>query len=180
VWQNLIIPNVADVDVEAVKAAIRIIGFDCEASFSSGALIACTGIKGCKFASADTKGHAQELIRFLKEKVELDEPVNIHLTGCAHSCAQHYIGDIGLIGTKVKVGEETVEGYHILVGGGVDNKQAIAREVFKSVAFYDIKSVVRQLLEGYKELRNPGENFWEFANRMSVEELRHLGEAVSA
>ena len=27
-------------------------------------------------------------------------PVNIHLTGCHHSCAQHYIGDIGLLGLQ--------------------------------------------------------------------------------
>ena len=47
--------------------------------------------------------------------------MNIHLTGCHHSCAQHYIGDIGLLGAKVAVdadGEETVEGYHVYVGGG--------------------------------------------------------------
>ena len=37
------------------------------------------------------------------------EPVNLHVTGCPHSCAQHYIGDIGLMG--VKVGGE--EGYQV-------------------------------------------------------------------
>ena len=30
------------------------------------------------------------------------QPVNIHLTGCPNSCAQHYMGDIGLLGTKVR------------------------------------------------------------------------------
>ena len=47
--------------------------------------------------------------------------LNIHLTGCHHSCAQHYIGDIGLLGAKVATepdGEETVEGYHVYLGGG--------------------------------------------------------------
>ena len=180
VWQNLIIPNIADDHVEAVKAAVREIGFDCEANFASGGFVACTGIKGCKFASADTKGHAKELMAFLKDEIDLDKPVNIHLTGCAHSCAQHYIGDIGLIATKVKVGDESVEGYHIVVGGGVDNKQTIAREIFKSVPFYDLKSVVTQLLEGYKEQRQVDEDFWEFANRLSVEQLKGLGEPVSA
>ena len=44
-------------------------------------------------------------------------PINIHLTGCPHSCAQHYIGDIGLIACRVPVddaGEDTVEGFHVL------------------------------------------------------------------
>ena len=40
----------------------------------------------------------------LDSVLELDVPLNIHLTGCPNSCAQHYIGDIGLLGTKVEVG----------------------------------------------------------------------------
>ena len=36
-----------------------------------------------------------------RRSVKLDQPVNIHLTGCPNSCAQHYMGDIGLLGTKV-------------------------------------------------------------------------------
>ena len=36
----------------------------------------------------------------MRGRVALDTPVNIHLTGCHHSCAQHYIGDIGLLGLQ--------------------------------------------------------------------------------
>ena len=32
--------------------------------------------------------------------------MNIHLTGCHHSCAQHYIGDIGLLACKVAASED--------------------------------------------------------------------------
>ena len=37
-----------------------------------------------------------------KARVTIDRPINIHLTGCHNSCAQHYIGDIGLEATKVE------------------------------------------------------------------------------
>ena len=61
-------------------------------------------------------------------------PVNIHFTGCPHSCAQHYIGDIGLLGTKVPVGEDDmVEGYHVFVGGGYGADQGIGREIYRNV-----------------------------------------------
>ncbi|MBZ5782288.1 hypothetical protein K8366_25320, partial [Klebsiella aerogenes] len=65
----------------------------------------------------------------------LDVPVNVHLTGCHHSCAQHYIGDIGLIGAKVVVSEEgdTVEGYDIVVGGGFAENPKIGTEIWKAV-----------------------------------------------
>ena len=65
----------------------------------------------------------------------LDTPVNIHLTGCHHSCAQHYIGDIGLIACKVPINEDgdTVEGYHILVGGGFGPDAALgARDLSRT------------------------------------------------
>ncbi len=61
--------------------------------------------------------------------------MNIHLTGCHHSCAQHYIGDIGLIACKVSINDDgdTVEGYHMLVGGGAGADVGLAREIFMDV-----------------------------------------------
>ena len=50
----------------------------------------------------------------LDDAFKILEPVNLHVTGCANSCAQHYVGDLGLMG--VKVGGE--EGYQVVLGGG--------------------------------------------------------------
>jgi ferredoxin-nitrite reductase len=76
------------------------IGFHYEATNLAGGLVACTGTKGCKFSATDTKGHALTLVEQLNKRVKLDQPINFHLTGCPNSCAQHYIGDIGLQGVK--------------------------------------------------------------------------------
>src|SRR4029434_5913299 len=92
-------------------------------------IVACTGNGGCKFSASDTKSHALAIAEYLEPRIKVDQPVNIHLTGCPHSCAQHYIGDIGLLGTKVTVGEETIEGYHLFVGGGYGEQQHIARQL---------------------------------------------------
>ncbi|MBV8970563.1 MAG: hypothetical protein JO331_16110 [Verrucomicrobia bacterium] len=43
-------------------------------------------------------------------------------TACPNSCAQQYIGDIGLLGVKVDQGGDTVEGYHVVLGGGFGEK----------------------------------------------------------
>jgi ferredoxin-nitrite reductase len=66
-----------------------------------------------RFAAAHTKEQAEEIAAWCEPRVTLDTPVNIHLTGCHHSCAQHYIGDIGLIAARVAINEEgdTVDGY---------------------------------------------------------------------
>ncbi len=60
----------------------------------------------------------------------LDTPVNIHLTGCHHSCAQHFISEIGLLACKVQEGDDgdAVEGYHMLIGGGFGPQAALGRE----------------------------------------------------
>ncbi|MEM9160458.1 MAG: NirA family protein [Verrucomicrobiota bacterium] len=174
VWQNLLIPYVRSEDVDTVLSEIKEVGFECDADPILGGLVACTGNFGCKYASADTKSNAVELGDYLKKEVQLDQPLNIHVTGCHHSCAQHYIGDIGMQSVKVKVGEESVEGYSIVIGGGVDNEQAIAKEVFKGTAFSDIKPMVASILRNYMAQRKDGESFVEFAAGKSVEELREM------
>jgi ferredoxin-nitrite reductase len=47
---------------------------------------------------------------YLEPRFELEHPLNIHVTGCPNSCAQHYLGDIGLLGTGVDSGDDMVEG----------------------------------------------------------------------
>src|SRR5207245_10903369 len=115
VWQNLLISDVADRDVGVCIAALEAMGIGVEASAIRRGLVACTGNAGCKFAAANTKGHALRLADYLEQRVAVDLPINIHLTGCHHSCAQHYVGDLGLLADKVDRGEDTDEGAHASV-----------------------------------------------------------------
>lgn len=171
-WQNLLIPHIPDDKLAKAQAAIKAAGLAYASTTISGGLIACTGNTGCKFAAANTKGQAVILGQYLESKIELDQPINIHLTGCHHSCAQHYIGDIGLMGTPVKLESgEKVEGYNIVLGGGVDDTQAIAREVYKSVPFNDIPSLIESLLRVFQKNRQDGETFAQFTRREKIEDL---------
>ena len=113
--------------------------------------------------------------------VTLDAPINIHVTGCHNSCAQHYIGDIGLEGTKVEVGEEMVEGYHLCVGGGYGAEQGVGRRLLESLPFDDIPPIVERLLQHYLDAREgPDESFAAFTRRHAVEELRAIVELQTA
>lgn len=174
VWQNFIIPNVPDAYVETVRKTLRKMGFSTEQSHLRSGLIACTGNRYCKFAQADTKGHAAALADYLEKRVELDQPVNIHLTGCPHSCAQHYMGDIGLLGTKVKIAGESVEGYHVFVGGGFGKHQAVGRQVFTGVAFEDLKPTLERMLRGYLRRREKHESFQAFTTRLDLNALQAI------
>lgn len=174
VWQNLIIPHIPDAHLEAVKKELIKIGFHYTTTAVSGGLVACTGNTGCKFAAANTKGQAVQLAKYIEQHVELDQPINIHLTGCPHSCAQHYIGDIGLQATPCKVGDKTVEGYHIVLGGGVDDNRSIAKDIFQSVPFEQVPPLVKNILNTYLSARKNQETFAAFTRRHSETELQSL------
>jgi ferredoxin-nitrite reductase len=170
VWQNFIIPNVPDAYVETAKKALRRIGFDTRQSPLRGGLVACTGNSYCKFAQANTKGTAVAIADYLEKKLTLDKPINIHLTGCPNSCAQHYMGDIGLLATKVK-GDEA---YHVFVGGGFGANQAVGRQVFTGVSIKDLPPTLERMLKGYLRRREPGESFQHFSTRHDLNSLQAI------
>lgn len=172
VFQNLLIPNVPDGYVDAARRTLTWAGIQTEATAVAGGLVACTGNTGCKFASTNTKGQAVELARYLEKRVQLDKPINIHLTGCPHSCAQHYIGDIGLLGTKV--GPSSDEGYNVCLGGGDDHEQGMGREIFKGIRFTELPTLLERVLKTYLEKRKSRESFVEFTRRHEVGELQEM------
>ena len=149
-------------------------GFDWRQSNLKSGFIACTGNSYCKFASSNTKGHAIELMNHLDRKFQLDQPINVHLTGCPNSCAQHYMGDLGLLGAKVKVEGESVEGYHIFVGGGFGSRQAVGRQLFQGVSVNMLKPTMEKIIGGWLEHRTPGESFQSFTMRHDIGKLQEL------
>jgi ferredoxin-nitrite reductase len=183
VWQNLLISGVADGDVATVTAAIEALGLAVTASALRAGLIACTGATGCRFAAAHTKENAEEIAAWCDARVPLETPVNIHLTGCHHSCAQHYIGDIGLIGARVPVNDDgdTVDGYHLLVGGGFGTDATIARELFSNVKAEDAPRTVERVLKAYVTNRaSEDETFLDFAKRTDIDALKRMTEMEPA
>ena len=147
-------------------------------------LVACTGNAGCRFAASDTKRHAEDIARWCEARVELDGPVNIHLTGCHHSCAQHYIGDIGLIGLQ---GADLRRGRHgrglsrprrrrLRSGGGARRARSI-----RDVKAEDAPRTVERMLKAYLAHRAaPDESFLAFTRRHEIDALKAMCDAEAA
>ncbi|MBI4625615.1 MAG: NirA family protein [Verrucomicrobia bacterium] len=172
VWQNLLIPHVTDAFLPTLMRSVQRLGFFTAASFAAGGIIACTGNRGCKYAAADTKAHALALLKHLEgRRVTIGAPVNLHFTGCPHSCAQHYCGDVGFVGAKLADG---TEGYHVVLGGGMDHEQGIARELFKGVRASEVNTLVERVLVTYEAKKNRGETFVQWTRRHSVKELQEM------
>ncbi len=175
VWQNLLICDIPDAQKAAVEAEILAMGLEYRASGVRGGLIACTGSAGCKYANADTKRNALEVANYLDDKVQISDAINLHFTGCPNSCAQHFIGDLGFLGTKVEEGDDMVDGYHMFVGGGYGDERSIGREVMRSVKAPDVPAVTEKLLKAYLRTRNDAmESFAAWTQRLSSEEIGAL------
>ena len=168
VWQNLIIPNIPAQRVEEAQQALLAAGLHFTAGRVLSGTVACTGSKGCRFAATDTKAHAVTLANYIDERFTLLQPVNLHVTGCPNSCAQHYIGDLGLMG--VTIGGE--EGYQVNLGGGSDQDQGLARELIPAIRFTELPPVMERLFAEFEGRRQQDETFLAFTRRHSIRELR--------
>ncbi|HML06732.1 MAG TPA: NirA family protein, partial [Xanthobacteraceae bacterium] len=179
VWQNLLISGVPTEKLAVATKHIEALGLHITTNAIRSGLVACTGNTGCKFAASDTKRHAEEIARWCETRVSLDTPVNIHLTGCHHSCAQHFISEIGLLACKVQENEDAdpVEGYHIVVGGGFGPNAALGRELYRDVIAEQAPGTVLRILKAYLAHRSSrDESFLTFARRHEIDTLKALAE----
>ncbi len=183
VWQNLLISGVATEKLAAATAEIEALGLAIEANAIRSGLVACTGNTGCKFAASDTKRHAEEIAAWCETRVQLDTPVNIHLTGCHHSCAQHFVSEIGMLACKVQESEDgdPIEGYHVLIGGGFGPYAELGRELYRDVKAQDAPKTVERILKAYLAHRaSPEETFIAFARRHEIDALKAMTELEAA
>jgi ferredoxin-nitrite reductase len=183
VWQNLLISGVPAEKLAEAQERIETLGLAIKTNAIRSGLIACTGNTGCKFAASDTKRHAEEIAGWCETRVALDTPVNIHLTGCHHSCAQHFVSEIGLLACKVQANEDDdpVEGYHILVGGGFGPNAALGRELYRDVVAEEAPRRIEHILKAYLTHRDsPQESFLAFSRRHDIEALKAMAEREAA
>jgi ferredoxin-nitrite reductase len=183
VWQNLLISGVPTEKLPVAQERIEALGLATKTNAIRSGLVACTGNTGCKFAASDTKRHAEDIAHWCETRVALDTPVNIHLTGCHHSCAQHFVSEIGLLACKVQADEDAdpVEGYHVLVGGGFGPNAALGRELYRDVTAENAPRTVERILKAYLGHRaSREETFLAFVRRHEIDALKAMTEAEAA
>jgi ferredoxin-nitrite reductase len=178
--QNIQIRFVPDGKLEALRAKLREARFVTEGFERLPDMVACVGTTECNLAVSDTPNTYRMLYATLaadKAFWEKVGPLRIHMNGCPNSCAQHWIADIGLRGTRKQMPTGSEEGFSICVGGSLGGPGHIAQPVC-DVPTSVLVPTVRRLLEIYVEDRkSEGETFGEFARRVGAPALAaRLGE----
>ncbi len=168
-WQNLLLTDIPEQYIHEVKSKIEHLDLHWSPTKIHSAFVACAGSTGCASSATDTKNHALKLAEYLDQRITLNQPVNIHFTGCPKSCAQYNNGDITLLG----VSEEK---YHIYVGDR-DNESKFGRELYQFVAFAELPALIEKILQVYTAQRlTRHESLGEFANRYSIAQLQQMVE----
>jgi ferredoxin-nitrite reductase len=169
--QNLVL--VGDVDPDALAR----IGLPLDAGSLRGDAIACTGEPHCNFSVTETKSRMDGLVQLLESRFAPSElrGLRLHLDGCPHACAQHWVGDLGFQGTTVRdaTGRRR-QAYDVYLRGGLDRPAAIARAVFRRVPTEELDDVVVGLVRGWVAGRRADETFRAYCDRRSDDELAAL------
>lgn len=128
-WQTILIPNIPNEKISELLPKFTSLGLSASRGWDDG-IVACAGKPGCAAAATQTQIHALILADYLKERLglTLDDPVNIHITGCPKSCAQPSPAEITLLGTTIEQNGEILEGYQVYVG---DEKDSFKSQIFQ-------------------------------------------------
>ncbi len=146
VEQNVIIPHVADVKLDALLGEPILQRFQVNPKNLSRTVVSCTGAQFCNFALIETKQYAVSVIDAVEAKVDVPKPVRIHWTGCPNSCGQPQVADIGLMGAKGRKDGKVVDAVDIFMGGTVGKDAKLGEKVMKGIPLTDLDAVLVDLL----------------------------------
>ena len=172
--QNLIVTGVSDVDTTLEQ--LSALGLPLETNEIWANSIACTGEPHCNFSVGETKDRLRELVEHLETTFgDQIAELRLHLDGCPHACAQHWVGDLGFQATTGKDADgNRISAYDIFTRGSLGPVPQIGGSLFRRVASERLEGAVEGLVRGWLERRTDGETFTAFQRRLSDDELGAL------
>jgi sulfite reductase beta subunit-like hemoprotein/nitrite reductase/ring-hydroxylating ferredoxin subunit len=157
VFRSIPVAAVADIRKTLVERGLYFVG---EAHVPS--IRACTGSAVC--ALGITKAPDAGVTLLNNPALGRNSSLRVHVSGCPNSCAQHQVGDIGLAGSKVKVGGRTTDGYHVFLGADLDAHRV--GEAVGRVSAEDVPAVTEAICGIWESTRRNGETLGQTVQRV--------------
>lgn len=176
ILQNLVVLDVPFSNVDPLADRLEADGLSVGRRSYRAQTMACTGLEFCKLAVADTKELARDLVLHLEQRLPaLEEPISLNVTGCPNSCSRYQLADIGLLGSRVKVGGEARQAYQVYLGGRGGGRRRFGRHLKRRVLAEDVNAYVERVVRRFLESRAPGERFTDWIERLDASALEALG-----
>ncbi|GJL54558.1 MAG: hypothetical protein NPIRA02_16900 [Nitrospirales bacterium] len=171
--QNMIIRWIPETRIEEFYQALVSQGLGAPGAEGIEDIVSCPGTDTCGLGITSSKG----LARALSELFPAGETppdlkgVDIKISGCHNSCAQHHIATIGLHGVGKRIGDHIAPVYELHLGGQVNGTAKIAQLIVK-VPAKNVPAAIQHLLDYYRKDREDGESLQAFIARMGKAKLK--------
>ena len=174
--QNAVLRWVAGSALAELYQALKLLRLSEPVANTIRDITACPGTDTCKLGISASRGLASELMReFASGDLQIDSVIQnlqIKISGCFNSCAQHHIADIGFYGVSRKIGGHTVPHFQVVLGGIRDGNVSEYGLPILAVPSKRIPDVVRHLATSYTQNRKTDEGFQDFIRRIGKAEIK--------
>jgi sulfite reductase beta subunit-like hemoprotein len=160
--QDVVLRDVALEAIPTIREALRHRGLFLLGEAHVARVRACTGSAVCALGITTAPDAGTTLLA--SPGLGRNSALRVHVSGCPNSCAQHQAGDIGLAGSKVRIGGETRDGYHLFLGA--DLTHAEIGSVVGRVAAEDVPAAVEATVGAWESLRHGGEGLGRTVSRV--------------
>ncbi|MGC8626353.1 MAG: MoaD/ThiS family protein [Acidimicrobiales bacterium] len=185
--QNFVLVNVPTGRAAWLEDRLEHIGFEPRLSKLYARSVACTDHQFCNYSVAQTKAKLAEILPELERRfgVSAVEDLSVHMDGCPHACAQHWVGDIGLQGTTTTDPRtaERVEAYNLRLRGHLGAGAAIGVPLLRRVPADQVAELICRLVKAWLDQKAAHDGqmmFSEFLALYDDDQLRQIctGEAA--
>jgi sulfite reductase beta subunit-like hemoprotein len=135
---------------------------------------ACTGSAVCSLGITTAPDAGASLLE--SAALGRNASLRVHISGCPNSCAQHQVGDVGLAGSKVRVGGGTRPGYQVFLGADLEASEV--GEIVGRVGAEDVSAAVDAIVGLWEAMREPREDLSETVRRIGFDAVAAHLEAV--
>ena len=174
--QNVVLRNVPAADVVHVRQTLLDRGLYLVGESHVASVRACTGSAVCALGITTAPDAGAALLA--SPGLGRNSSLRVHISGCPNSCAQHQVGDIGLSGSKVRVGGKARDGYQVYLGADLDAGRL--GQVVGRVGTEDVPTAVDVIVGAWESLRHGAETLGQTVNRVGQEGFAAHIEAVMA
>jgi sulfite reductase (ferredoxin) len=171
--QNLVIRWVPESRIEALYDDLATHGLADPGAELVEDIIACPGTDTCGLGITSSKGLARALAEvFPAGRVPEDlAGVDVKISGCHNSCAQHHISTIGLHGVGKRLGNHVAPHYELHLGGSVNGTARIGQMTVKLPA-KAVPAALTHLIDVYRRDRLANEGLPGFIARVGKNKLK--------
>jgi NAD(P)H-nitrite reductase large subunit len=124
----------------------------------------CPATHFCKRAQQDAVTLGLELDKKY-HGMDLPNKFKISVSGCANSCSEPAVRDLGIMGTP--------KGYSVMIGGNAGIKPRLADMVAENVPQEQVLPLADKIIRYYKENAKSYERLGNMVDRLGIDKVKH-------